>query len=149
MRKVFGYVCVILGITGGLLLVGSIVAFVLGPEEFSALWERARPILPFFLAWLGLVVLVIVLANVLWPELGKPANAVNSGTGTVRGGGPVGEIRCGKCEALNGGRAKFCDQCGAGLGGDQPAPGNRDVHDTGNPSAPASVWDQVRGWLGW
>jgi hypothetical protein len=132
MRKVLGYVCVLLLIVGILLFVGSIVAFAAGLDKLAALYEEAKPILPFLLAGLGLIVFVSVLSSVLWPELWKPA----------------GEIRCGKCRALKDGRAKFCDQCGAALGGGQSPSGIRDSQDAANPGAPANVWDQVRAWLG-
>jgi hypothetical protein len=115
MKTVLGYVLGFLLAGGILLVIGSIVAFALGPEKVSELYARSKPILPYFLAGLGLTVLCIVVLNVLWPDLGKSLTATKAGMDTMPSGGPVAEIRCGKCSAVNDGLAKFCDQCGGAL----------------------------------
>jgi hypothetical protein len=115
MRTVLGYVLGFLFGGGLLLVIGSIVAFALGPEEVSALYERGKPILPFFLAGLGLTVLCAVLLSVLWPDQWKSLTATKAGMDTMPSGGPVAEIRCAKCSVVNDGLAKFCDQCGGAL----------------------------------
>ena len=105
MRKAVYYAGNVLGVLGALLLFGSVAAWVAGPEMLTALYERSRPVLPFFLAGLVMVTLGTLLT------MGRGAVAA-----------PAGEARCGKCGAPNGGRAKFCDQCGAALSPATPPP---------------------------
>jgi hypothetical protein len=100
MRKALFYVGNVLGVIGTLLLIGSVAAWQLGPEMLSSLYERARPLLPFLLVGLGLVVLGILLTK---------------GIATVPDAAPREKIRCGKCKALNDVHAKFCNQCGSAV----------------------------------
>src|SRR5262245_56280292 len=110
LRKVLEYIGAALGVIGMLLIVGSVIAWQLGPEMLRELYERIRPVVPFFLAGVGLLVLGILLA----PGL-RQTNAAATGTGTPAGAAPAGTIRCSKCAADNNGLAKFCNQCGAAL----------------------------------
>jgi hypothetical protein len=57
MKKVLGIVAAGLACIGMLVLTGSFVGFMIGPERLTALYEGARPILPFFLTGLGLIIL--------------------------------------------------------------------------------------------
>src|SRR5262245_21746670 len=97
LQKVLYYVGNILGVLGALLLVGSILAWMLGPELLTSLYERTKPVLPFFLTGVGLLVLGILLSHGREP------------------GAPAGKVRCGNCAAINDGNAKFCNQCGTAV----------------------------------
>jgi hypothetical protein len=121
MRKVLDHAGTGLSVIGLLLIIGSVAAWQLGPETLTALYERTRPVLPFFLTGLGFVVLGCLLspANVKTPGTTPPA------TGPLPGAGSAGDIRCSGCGAINGSRARFCDQCGAAISGHQPPPTGR------------------------
>ena len=97
-RKALFYVGNVLGGIGTLLLIGSIAAWQLGPTILSDLYERARPLLPFLLVGLALLVLGILLTR---------------GMATTPNAAPKEKIRCDKCRALNDVDAKFCNQCGS------------------------------------
>jgi hypothetical protein len=136
MRNVIGCVMSILVLAGLLLVVGSMAAFTEGPEKFSekllAFYERAEPILPYFLIGVALIAVPIVLSAYLpeaW-QMSKP-------------------VRCQKCNVFKGGHAKFCDQCGEVLRRDQPPLGTEGAPNAGDRSANAGVWDQVRSWWPW
>ena len=101
-RKALFYVGNVLGGIGTLLLIGSIAAWQLGPTILSDLYERARPLLPFLLVGLGLLVLGILLSS-------------TTGMATVPGAAAKEKIPCGKCGALNDVHAKFCNQCGSAV----------------------------------
>jgi hypothetical protein len=107
--KLREYAGAALGVIGMLLLVGSMAAWVVGPKLLLEMYESTKPVIPFFLAGLGLLVLAAVLA----PGMGKPPAA--SGTGPPAGAASEGGIRCGRCGSHNDGRAKFCNQCGAAV----------------------------------
>src|SRR5262249_48270046 len=96
---------------GMLLVIGSVVFWMVGPEILSEFYEKTRPVIPYFLTGLGLVVLACFLSP------GQKLTAAASGTGPAPGAAPEGKVRCGQCEALNDGHAKFCNQCGAAVGG--------------------------------
>jgi hypothetical protein len=100
-----------LGVIGMLLLIGSGVFWMVGPEAFWEFYEKAKPVLPYFLTGVGLVVLACFLSS------GQGLSAVASGTGPAPRAEPEGKVTCGKCAALNDGTAKFCNQCGAAVGG--------------------------------
>jgi hypothetical protein len=57
MKKILENVAGLFIGIGILVLIGSIVGFIIGPDQLTAMYERARPVLPYFLAGLGLVVL--------------------------------------------------------------------------------------------
>ena len=101
-RKALFYVGNVLGFIGALLFIGSIVAWQVGPEILSSLYERARPLLPFLLVGLGLLVLGILLSS-------------TTGMATLPGAAAREKIPCGKCGALNDVHAKFCNQCGSAV----------------------------------
>jgi hypothetical protein len=102
IRKVLYYGGNVLGGIGGLLLIGSVVAWMVGPEILSDLYERTKPLVPFLLAGVGLSVLGTLLV-----ALGHEPGATGTRTAVD------GKIRCGKCAALNDAHAKFCNQCGS------------------------------------
>jgi hypothetical protein len=104
VRKVLYYAGNVLGVLGGLLLAGSVAAWVVGPEVLAHFYERSRPVLPFVLAGLVLVTLGVLLTQ-----------------GGAPGAAPAA-ARCVKCGAANGGRARFCDQCGSPLAPTTPPP---------------------------
>jgi hypothetical protein len=120
-----GNVVGIMMLLGVLLVIGSIAAVVIGPEQLFALYERARPVLPFFLAGVGLLVLSGLVAA-QWPRAGKPPGAGASANGAGQGEGALGEARCDRCQALNDARARFCNQCGGGLGAGRTPTGIQD-----------------------
>ena len=103
-RKVLEYIGAALGVIGTLLVIGSIVVLIVGPTILSDMYEMTKPVIPFFLAGMGLLILGVLLA----PGRMKPD------TGPSVGGRPAEGIRCGKCAAHNESRAKFCNQCGTG-----------------------------------
>src|SRR5947208_6891365 len=104
MRKFLDYFGTFLGVIGMLLLIGSVVVWTVGLEMLSELYEKTRPVLPYFLTGLGLVVLACFLSpNLRKPDGGPPGTQPDPGTA------PEGKLRCGKCEALNDGHAKFCN----------------------------------------
>ena len=107
IRKVVGSVGAVLGTIGALVLVGSVTAWYLGPELLSHLYETTKPYLVYFLAGLGLLVLGCLLASWGTPGAGTPR------TGSLLDAAREGKIRCRQCAAVNDGRAKFCNQCGA------------------------------------
>jgi hypothetical protein len=120
-----GNVVAILVSVGMLLVIGSIAAVVIGPEQLAALYERARPVLPFLLTGVGLLVLSGLIAA-LWPKVGRPPGAGGPASSAAQGEGALGEARCGSCQALNDARAKFCNQCGGALGAGRPPTGIQD-----------------------
>jgi hypothetical protein len=63
MRNGLYYAGNVLAGIGALLLVGSLVAWQIGPELLSDIYERARLVLPYLLAGLGLLVLGILLTH--------------------------------------------------------------------------------------
>jgi hypothetical protein len=106
-RKVRDWIGEILGLSGFLLVVGSIVWFVVGPERIEAVYEYVMALkwaLLAFLIGLGL----IVVACVLSPGLRQPG-------GTAPTKAEQQGVRCPKCQALNDDQAKFCDQCGTAV----------------------------------
>jgi hypothetical protein len=66
MKKVLGNILGALSVIGMLMLMGSVFAIAIGPEQLTALYERARPILPFFLAGLGLLIVAGVAGSFFW-----------------------------------------------------------------------------------
>jgi hypothetical protein len=104
VRKFFFYAGNVLAAIGTLLLFGSVFVWWVGPELFAELYEKSKPVLPFLLAGLGFLVLGILLASVMQDS----QSAARAGPGGTK-------RRCGKCEALNDGAARFCNQCGTAL----------------------------------
>jgi hypothetical protein len=109
-RKFLEYIGRALGFIGILLIMGSVVVWQVGPEMLRNLYESIRPVVPFFLVGVGLLVLGILLS----PGL-RQTNAAAPGTKPPESVAPAGAVRCAKCAADNDGLAKFCDQCGASL----------------------------------
>jgi hypothetical protein len=86
-----------------------------GTEKMTQMYWQAAPVLPYFLTGIGLLTFVIVVAAVQQERSQRKA----------------GVVRCGKCQAINNPRAKFCDQCGAPVGGDKPLPVVQDNQNAG------------------
>jgi len=101
-RKVLDYIGMALGWLGFLIIIGSVAAWMFGPEFVRDFYERTKPVIPFFLTGLGLVVLSVILS----PGMRGPGPAASRADAGVR---------CGKCGRLNDGDAKFCSQCGTAV----------------------------------
>src|SRR5581483_775878 len=56
MKRTFVIVSYILTVIGMLVLVGSFFGFLIGPERLAELYQRFKPVVPYFLTGLGLVV---------------------------------------------------------------------------------------------
>jgi hypothetical protein len=115
MHKILDkYVAPIIFTIGILLFIASFIGFIVGIEVVSKAYERIKPVLPYLLTGIGLIVLASIISPKIW---------IVKGTGP--GGGPAGHILCEKCGANNDAQAKFCDQCGVALFGHQPSEGIR------------------------
>jgi hypothetical protein len=112
-RNARDYVGGVVLLIGCLLIVGSIVWFVAGPETVEAAYEYVKSLkwaLLCFLAGLGLVVVAFVLS----PGLRQPGVSA-PGMGPAPGTAPKGGVRCRQCQAPNDEHAKFCNQCGTAV----------------------------------
>jgi hypothetical protein len=117
MRKFLDYLGTALGFVGVVLVIGSIVVWQVGPEMMSWLYERTKPVLPFFLAGVALIIVACVISPTM-----RGSNRETSASDALPSREPAGDVPCGKCEALNDSQAKFCDQCGAALGASRGPP---------------------------
>jgi hypothetical protein len=115
MRKVLEHIGTVLGIVGALVAFGSILVWTIGPELLWRQYEGTKPVLPFFLAGVGLVVLGVLLSPTLRKTGAEAPDPERLAKGTVGFFGKNGPIHCGKCGAPNDGRAKFCNQCGTAI----------------------------------
>jgi hypothetical protein len=68
MKKVLGIVAGSLLCIGFVVLMGSIFGLMIGPERVAALYEGARPIRPYFLTGLGLVILGVIGISLFGPR---------------------------------------------------------------------------------
>jgi hypothetical protein len=121
VRRVFYYAGSVFCVTGTLLLLGSIVGSAIGWGAIKDFYDNNKPLV--FSALGGLVLLAL---GIYFSALGAGRDlvAIATPTGTTQGkpspedhASSEGAIRCDKCEAINDGDAKFCDQCGTSLTG--------------------------------
>ena len=98
MRKVLFYAGNTVCILATVVLLGCVVAWQIGPELLSKMYQSVSPLLPYRFAALGLLAVGLLLL-----ALGRDPGAAGPGQG---------KVRCPRCQALNDGAAKYCNQCG-------------------------------------
>ena len=113
-RTILSYLGAVLGTIGGILLAGSVFVWKIGMDALTTFYENNTLVVCGALAGISLLVLGIFISSL---ATGTPSGGANSEMDPAPGTAPEANTRCGKCEAINGLHAKFCDQCGVVLPG--------------------------------